>query len=144
MQEPEELNPADREFELALGRMQPANTGIDQGEFAFQLGRASVQRQVNSWRATSAVLAVCLVGLMLGTIPRNHGPVLVESPVFIEPVADEPTLRSMAYLGVRDAVLRDEMDELDDFLGSDESSTSQSPNPSNSYSAQALRNELIN
>ena len=151
MQGPEELNPANREFELVLRQINPTDTGIDSGEFAYHLGRASTQHRANKWRGISGALVVAL-GLSL--LPQQSEEIRHAQPVN-HPVSEtravavaSPDLPAqdlaLAYLDVRNAVLRDNLERLDGFLGSRDSSSAESPNSADSQSAQSLRRELIN
>ena len=52
-----QLNPANREMEEALMRLQPAPTAIDRDRLMFRAGQRSVQRRLHVWRGTVVVLA---------------------------------------------------------------------------------------
>ena len=52
-----QLNPANRELQEALMRLQPAPTAIDRDRLMFRAGQRSVQRRLHVWRGTVVVLA---------------------------------------------------------------------------------------
>lgn len=70
MSEPDELNPAERELEVALKSLAPTATRLDPVSAAYEAGRRSARRQVRVWRAAAAVLA--LVGAGVWLLPSGH------------------------------------------------------------------------
>ena len=58
MQEQDGLNPADQEFEAALGSLAPTNVRVDAIAAAFAAGRRSGRRQLRIWQAAATLLLV--------------------------------------------------------------------------------------
>lgn len=123
MQGQDELTPADRELESALGGLRPVGAGMDRGELMFRLGQASVRRRGRIWQGLAAVLAACLaLSLIVRPAPREverivHVPIVqpdepgeMHSPVLIARTAS--ALPKDAYLKVRRRVLDRGLDAL--------------------------------
>lgn len=69
----EELRPAEREFESALGSLIPVYTGIRQDELMFEAGRRSAHRSVQGWRAVCGVLAASLAAAAFWPVTGKPG-----------------------------------------------------------------------
>ena len=118
----DELTPADRELESALGCLRPAGAGMDRGELMFRLGQASVRRRGRIWQGLAAVLVACLaISLIARPAPREverivRVPVVqpVEAGETLSPVlvATASALPDNAYLKVRRRVLDRGLDAL--------------------------------
>ncbi|HUT57924.1 MAG TPA: hypothetical protein VNA25_08750 [Phycisphaerae bacterium] len=122
MQGQDELTPADRELESALGGLRPAGAGIDRGELMFRLGRASARRRSVWWQGLAGALAAALVASLIARpAPREverivHVPIVqpaepgqTHSPVL---VATASAMPEDAYLNVRRRVLEMGLDAL--------------------------------
>lgn len=68
MQNEENITPAQRELEIALGSLRPATTSMDRDLLMFRAGRASGRRYYRTWQGGAAVLAVLL------TVSLLHSP----------------------------------------------------------------------
>ncbi len=118
MRNEEELTPADRELEEALGSLRPQRPAIDRDALMFRAGRVSAGRRGIFWQAASVALAACLaVSLARGPEVRE-----VERIVRV-PVAwvgtSSTTLAQLpdapadgGYIRIRDIVLREGLDAL--------------------------------
>jgi hypothetical protein len=68
MQNEENITPAQRELETALGSLRPIATSMDRDLLMFRAGRASGRRHYRIWQGGVAVLAVLL------TVSLLHSP----------------------------------------------------------------------
>lgn len=60
MPDEENLTPAERELELALGGLRPAGPSIDRDRMMFRAGQASAGRRDRVWQGATAALALAL------------------------------------------------------------------------------------
>lgn len=66
MQDPNPINPADRELEEALGALRPSASSISREELLFRAGQRSMAGRLWAWRgATVAVAALAAIALGL-------------------------------------------------------------------------------
>jgi hypothetical protein len=73
MQEPNGLDPAERELEDALRTLSPASVRIDPVAAAFAAGRQSVRRQTQLWRSIAAVVSLIGAGVWFLPGRTNDG-----------------------------------------------------------------------
>jgi len=74
MQDENQLNPAERELELYLARLQPVPHGIKRDAVLFQAGQRLALRRLRRWQAVSGVLLLATVGLGWWQVRRQSGP----------------------------------------------------------------------
>ena len=120
MYDREKLNPALQELETALGRLQPAKTGLDRDQLMFNAGRASA-RSSRPWQAASGLLMVTLLYSLFMREPITE---IVGHPVRepVVPVArqrgaepaahDHASVERMSYLRLRRQILQEGLDAL--------------------------------
>ena len=82
MQEPDELNSADRQLEETLKSFTPSKARVDVVGAAYEAGRRSVRRQLRLWRAATAALLLIGAGVVLFPIegPRSNVPIAIARP----------------------------------------------------------------
>ncbi len=121
----EYLDPAERELEAALARLDPSRAAIDRDALLFHAGQASVRRHCRAWQSTSAVLGGCLaLALIWQPAPRQTPPIVsapAQSPMAAELVETMPAPaprpfdapeREATYITLRNEVLACGIDVL--------------------------------
>ena len=96
MQDETDLSPAERELAEALGRLMPAASHIDHDALIYRAGRASMGRQMYTWRVVAATLAVALgCASMIGPAAPIGEKRIVQTPPpesALPPEASQPTV----------------------------------------------------
>lgn len=122
MHENDHLTPAETELERALGRLTPADPGLDRDRLMFLAGQAAGRRERRRWQAAVIGLAAALAFAMgLASWRTDHlpatpsvpgGPAIVHQTSSAEEDPSSAVPPGMAYLRLRDAVLDEGLDAL--------------------------------
>jgi len=109
-------------LERALGRLTPADPGLDRDRLMFRAGQAAGRRGRGRWQAATAGLAAALVlAMTLSTWrageppampPMPGGPVIVHQMPSADEIPSPAAVPGVAYLRLRDAVLDEGLDAL--------------------------------
>lgn len=119
MQNKEDLNPAEKALESALGQLKPAAGTPSRDELMFNAGRANVGRKA-PWQMLSGVLTILLIGSVLTRPGLNERPELaapVEPARYeVAQAVDQPvrveTGGSLEYVTLRRQVVERGLDAL--------------------------------
>ncbi len=122
MHEDDHLTPAETELERALGRLTPADPGLDRDRLMFLAGQAAGRRERRRWQAAVVGLAAALAFAMglaswraghLPETPPVPGGLAIVHQTFSAEEGPLPTVPpGVAYLRLRDAVLDKGLDAL--------------------------------
>jgi len=122
MHEDDHLTAAETELERALGRLTPADPGLDRDRLMFRAGQAAGRRGRRPWQAGTFGLAAALVlAVTLSTWrageppampPMPGGPVIVHQTPSADEIPSPAAVPGVAYLRLRDAVLGQGLDAL--------------------------------
>ena len=121
----EYLDPAERELEAALARLDPSRAAIDRDALLFHAGQASVRRHCRAWQSASALLGGCLaLALIWQPTLRPTAPIVstpAQSPMAAElgetvlapaPRPFDAPEREATYITLRNEVLACGIDVL--------------------------------
>ncbi|UCE48737.1 MAG: hypothetical protein JSW47_01045 [Phycisphaerales bacterium] len=119
MQDKEDLSPAEKALESALGQLKPTTYTMSRDELMFNAGRATAGSK-GPWQMLSGLLTVLLLGSVL-IRPGSNGPRELVGPV--EPahfemaqVVDQPaqvkSRGSLEYVTLREKVIEQGLDAL--------------------------------
>ncbi len=119
MQNKEDLNPAQKALESALGQLKPAASRLSRDELMFNAGRASVGKKA-PWQMLSGALMVLLIGSVLirpaSNVPRELAAPVEPADLEVTPVVDEPardeSSGSLEYVTLRRNVIEHGLDAL--------------------------------
>lgn len=116
------LTPAEQELSRALGTLRPAALDLPFDRLAFEALQRHSTRQLRLWRATAALLAIGLAGVVLMSSGGNDPApsITAHAPTPTNQSIDPPAIAFASpiepgradYLRLRSAVLRDGLDAL--------------------------------
>lgn len=106
MQEINDLNPAERELESALGQLTPANVQRSRDDVIYLAGVSAGKRAarvpLRIWQSLAALLAISTA---ISLVPhRVEQPIAQSTPTYVTPVADA-TPQPFSALSLRNAVM---------------------------------------
>ena len=119
MQNKEDLSPAEKALESALGQLKPAAGRLSRDELMFNAGRAMASGK-GPWQFLSGVLTVLLLGSVLIRPGSYEGPELADpiEPVRFEvaqvvnPPAQVESGGSLEYVTLRQKIVEQGLDSL--------------------------------
>ena len=119
MQNKEDLSPAEKALESALGQLKPAVNTLSRDELMFNAGRAMAGSK-GPWQLLCGVLTVLLLGsVLIGTgtnetleLPAPVEPVRFEVAQFVDRPAQVESGGSLEYVTLRRKVVERGLDSL--------------------------------
>ncbi|MFC1760505.1 hypothetical protein ACFL6U_00310 [Planctomycetota bacterium] len=119
------LNSKDRDFEQALGRLQPHVGCASLDRLLFEAGRASKTNKQRPWQVLSGVLGLLLVCSLVGQLGPSESVISVQEDDFVvvtwspphDVAPDKRLFSSRDYLAMRRAVLERGVEALPSAQG---------------------------
>ena len=119
MQHEENLSPAEKALESALGQLKPASNTLNRDELMFNAGRVSAGRK-GPWQMLSGLLSVLLLGSVLmrpgwdgaGGSPSPSQPASFEVVRAVDYPVHVESSGSLEYVTLRQKVIEGGLDSL--------------------------------
>ena len=119
MQNRQDMSPAEKALESALGQLKPAGGTLNRDELMFNAGRATAGRK-GPWQVFSGVLVVLLLGSLLtrtglngaGELPSQPDPTRFEMARAADYPVEFESRGSLEYVTLRRKVIEDGLDSL--------------------------------
>jgi hypothetical protein len=112
MQNENELNPADRELELALKSLTPIGGRVDAIAAAFAAGGRSSQRWVRTWQSAAAAMLLVAAGSWVMRAPTPSHDRSTPTIIVIQPAAPARPLPDQSLLVLQRDVTEHGVDGL--------------------------------